>query len=187
MDNWRRQLLGCRVTNADSGELLGRVRSVLLDTTGETAKQLLIEMSGFQTTGTVPTENLLGTRLFDAYGNSLGEIVDLRLSIHDGQPRELVVEKRPGYPEVIPLDAGIHWQDDRWVLSADFMGRFPKDTQENATPMASDDWMVGQLAQARLLDSAGHVILEPGQVITLNAVEQASRAGVLHRLEAKTP
>jgi hypothetical protein len=52
---------------------------------------------------------------------------------------------------------------------------------------AEDDWMVGQVATVRLLDRRGHVIVEPGQRITPSVVEQASKAGVLHKLEAEFP
>jgi hypothetical protein len=49
----------------------------------------------------------------------------------------------------------------------------------------ANDWMVGQRASVRLTDRRGQVIVEPGQRITAGMVEQASRAGVLHRLEAE--
>jgi hypothetical protein len=84
------------------------------------------------------------------------------------------------------------WGEEHWVLREEMPNlrstMFPAEPIEivEAT-QAADDWMVGQTSTVRLIDKRGLVIVEPGQRITPGIVEQASRAGVLHKLEAEFP
>jgi hypothetical protein len=127
--------------------------------------------------------------LFDPAGRYMGEIIDLVMGAESGRLQGLMVERSPGEQGLVPAYQGLMWEGDHWTLLEEAprlrSTMFPEDADQPVIEDPANDWMVGQRASVRLTDRRGQVIVEPGQRITAGMVEQASRAGVLHRLEAE--
>jgi hypothetical protein len=137
-------------------------------------------------------ERLIGRLLFTEGTTYLGEITDALVGAESGTLKGVITERNQGRQELFMITAGLQWEDEHWQLLEEGHTLrttiFPPSAIETVAPTeASDDWMVGQLATVKLLDRRGHVIVERGQRITPAIVEQASRAGVLHRLEVEFP
>jgi sporulation protein YlmC with PRC-barrel domain len=185
---------GCLVTDIQTGETIGWVKNIVFDPHGEQITELLVDPSARPRAGKGEEhgERLVGRSLFDSTHRYLGEIVDLVVGTETGRLHGLMIERTPGQQDFLPAYQGLRWEDDHWVLMAEKPGlrstMFPAEPEpeENAHEPA-DDWMVGQVATVRLTDRRGQVIVEPGQRITAGVVEQANRAGVLHRLEGEFP
>lgn len=183
-----KQVLGCLVRDIQTGDPIGWVKTVVLDPEGEQVTELLID-PGARGRGTrlvEPLERMLGRPVFDVASRYLGEVADVVVGTESGRLLGLVVERTPGRQDYLGLERGLVWEDDHWVVMHDRPEPGSEPTEPVAVPAeAHEDWMVGQVATVRLVDGLGHVIVEPGQRITPGVVEQASRAGVLHRLEGE--
>ncbi|MNL49024.1 hypothetical protein D3C87_1719270 [compost metagenome] len=137
-------------------------------------------------------ERLVGRLLFDPAEQYLGEITDALVGSTSGCLKGVIAERSPGKQELVEIVHGLKWEEEHWVLlqaeptlrSTMFTAEPPEVVEPSE---AADDWMVGQVSTVRLIDKRGQVIVEVGQRITPGIVEQASRAGVLHRLEAEFP
>lgn len=188
------ELLGCLVTDIQTGASIGWVKNIVFDAQGEQVAELLVDPTSRPSKNErdEPAEGLVGRPLFDAHSRYLGEIVDLVLGSETGRLHGLMVERQSGEQAFMTAFQGLVWEDDHWVLMPErpatlrtsMVPAVPTGPAE-AAPEAAEDWMVGQIATVRLTDRRGQVIIEPGQRITPGAVEQASRAGVLHLLEAE--
>lgn len=193
MNASKRQILGCLVTDSQSGETIGRVKSVVFDPTGETITELLVTPDGRR--GAVEDEleeRLIGRLLFDPDERYIGEIADALVGSRTGSLKGLILERAAGEQDLVEIPHGLRWEEEHWVLQqpepALRSTMYPAEIAEAVEPSeAADDWMVGQVSTVRLMDKRGQVIVEPGQRITPGIVEQANRAGVLHRLEAEFP
>jgi sporulation protein YlmC with PRC-barrel domain len=187
------QVLGCLVTDIQTGESIGWVKNLIFDQRGEQVTELLVDRRARpQREGEERSEGLVGRPLFDSQNRYLGEIVDMVIGSETGKLHGLMVERSPGRQDFLPAFQGLVWEQDHWVLMPERpqlrSTMFPHEAfDEELAFDAEDDWMVGQVATVRLLDRRGHVIVEPGQRITPSVVEQASKAGVLHKLEAEFP
>lgn len=60
----------------------------------------------------------------------------------------------------------------------------PLDVTGLNEPRSQHDYMVGQYATVKLADGEGRLIVEAGGLITPQVLDQARRAGLLHRLGA---
>lgn len=182
---------GCLVTDVQTGETLGWVKTIVFDAHGEPITELLVDPTARPHAQSESGERLLGRPLFDAAQRYLGEIVDLVVGTESGRVHGVMIERTPGQQDYVPTYRGLRWEGDHWVLLAEPATlrhmMLPESPPPALTPEPSEDWMVGQIATVRLQDRRGHVIVEPGQPITAGTVEQASRAGVLHRLEGRFP
>lgn len=194
MNGPKRDVLGCLVTDIQTGESIGWVKNIVFDPFGEQITELLVDPSRKQGSPASEErgERLVGTSLFDSNSRYLGEIVDVVVGTESGRLHGLMIERTPGQQDFLPAYQGLVWEDDHWVLMqaapALRTTLFPHEPEpEPITSEGADDWMVGQIATVRLVDRAGHVIVEPGARITASVIEQASRAGVLHKLEAAFP
>lgn len=194
MNGPKRDVLGCLVTDIQTGETIGWVKNIVFDPFGEQVTELLIDPSrkhgapDHEERG----ERLIGTSLFDSSSRYLGEIVDVVVGTESGRLHGLMIERTPGQQDFLPAYQGLVWEDDHWILMQTTptlrTTMFPHEEEPELPSFeGADDWMVGQIATVRLTDRAGQVIIEPGQRITAGVVEQASRAGVLHKLEAAFP
>jgi hypothetical protein len=137
-------------------------------------------------------ERLLGRLLFCQDNTYLGEIADALVGARTGHLKGLITERSPGKQELVEIVHGLQWGEEHWMLLQEQPSL--RSTMFAAEPVevlevseATDDWMVGQVSTVRLTDKRGQVIVEAGQRITPSIVEQASRAGVLHKLEAEFP
>jgi hypothetical protein len=189
----KREILGCLVTDSQTGEAIGRVKSVVFDSQGESITELLVTpLAKPQATNDELEERLVGRLLFDPSERYLGEITDALVGASSGALKGVITERSPGQQSLIETPHGLLWGEEHWVLREEMPNlrhtMFPAEPIEivEAT-QAADDWMVGQTSTVRLIDKRGLVIVEPGQRITPGIVEQASRAGVLHKLEAEFP
>lgn len=195
MQGTSRNLLGCLVTDVQTGASIGWVQNTVFDATGEQITELLVDPSARRTAESARNEErgerLIGHPLVDSTSRYLGEIVDVVVGTESGQVQGLMIERTPGQADYMPIYQGILWEHGHWVLMQDTprlrSTMFPAEEEPPATAEVSEDWMVGQIARVRLTDRQGQVIIEPGQRITLQTVEHASRAGVLHRLDAEFP
>ncbi|HEY9723919.1 MAG TPA: PRC-barrel domain-containing protein [Oscillatoriaceae cyanobacterium] len=180
---------GCLVTDVQTGETLGWVKNIVFDAHGEPITELLVDPSARPRSADEGGERLLGRPLFDAAQRYLGEIVDLVIGTQSGRVHGVMIERTPGQQDYVPTYQGLRWEGDHWVLLAEPSTLRHMMLPETPAPAIrqepGEDWMVGQIATVRLQDRRGHVIVEPGQTITASIVEQASRAGVLHRLEGR--
>jgi sporulation protein YlmC with PRC-barrel domain len=191
----KRDVLGCLVTDIQTGETIGWVKNIIFDSYGEQITELLVDPTRKQGAADSDErgERLVGTSLFDSNSRYLGEIVDLVVGAESGRLHGLMIERTPGQQDFLPAYQGLAWEDDHWILmqAAPTLRStmFPHDPDLDlpVDEGSGDDWMVGQVATVRLTDRQGHVIIEPGQQVTASVVEQANRAGVLHKLEATFP
>jgi sporulation protein YlmC with PRC-barrel domain len=138
-------------------------------------------------TGSDHGEKLIGQPLFDPAGRYMGEIIDIVVGAESGRLQGLMVERGAGEQGIVPAYQGLMWEGDHWSLLEEVMRlrstMFPETLEPAGPEDPANDWMVGHHATSRLLDRRGQIIAEPGQRITPGMVEQASRAGVLHRLD----
>jgi sporulation protein YlmC with PRC-barrel domain len=191
MNGVEKQVLGCVVRDIQTGTIFGWVKSIVFDPAGERVTELLVDPSVKPRVGVGedPGERLLGMPLFDPVGRYMGEIIDLVMGAESGRLHGLMVERSPGEQGLVPAYQGLMWENDHWTLLEEAprlrSTMFPDDVEPQGSEDPANDWMVGQRASVRLTDRRGQVIVEPGQRITAGMVEQASRAGVLHRLEAE--
>ena len=137
-------------------------------------------------------ESLVGHALVDSNSRYMGEIVDVVVGSATGRLTGLIIERTPGEADYMPVYQGLLWENGHWVLMQEPAPQlrhtmFPEEVEAPPAPDATDDWMIGQPAAVRLTDRQGHLIIDCGQRITATTIEQASRAGVLHRLEAAFP
>lgn len=189
----KREILGCLVTDSQTGESLGRVKSVVFDPQGEYVTELLVTpASRSHAQEEELEERLIGRLLFSQDNTYLGEIADALVGASSGRLKALITERSAGKQELVDIAHGLRWGEEHWLLMQEQPALrstlFPAEPVEvPEVSEAADDWMVGQISTVRLLDKRGQVIVEPGQRITPGIVEQASRAGVLHKLEAEFP
>lgn len=197
MDAMDKDVLGCLVRDIQTGASIGWVRSIVFDAEGDRVMELLIDRSAKLRSESEGdrTERLLDRPLFDSSNRYMGEIVDLVVGVEGGRLQGLLVERTPGERHFLPAYLGLSWEVDHWTLLGSgappekgeklHTAMYPAETDTPTSP--EEDWMVGQIAAGRLVDRRGQVIIEAGQAITAGTVEQASRAGVLHRLDAELP
>lgn len=192
MNASKREILGCLVTDSQSGAAIGRVKSVVFDSLGEAITELLVTpVAKPEATNDEMEERLVGRLLFDPSERYLGEIVDALVGADSGALKGVIAEQSPGQQFLIETPHGLSWGEEHWVLRQAQPNLrstfFPEPIEPVEAAQATDDWMVGQISTVRLIDKRGQVIVEPGARITPGIVEQASRAGVLHKLEAEFP
>lgn len=191
MNGVEKQLLGCLVRDILTGVSLGWVKSIIFDPSGERVTELLVDPTAKPRVGASadPGERLLGRPLFDPAGRYMGEIIDIVVGAESGRLQGLMVERSPGEQGLVPAYQGLMWEGDHWSLLEEAprlnTTLFPEPVEVAEDFDAASDWMVGQRASVRLTDRRGQVIVERGQRITPGVVEQASRAGVLHKLEVE--
>jgi sporulation protein YlmC with PRC-barrel domain len=189
-----KQVLGCLVRDIQTGAVFGWVKTIVFDPAGEQVTELLIDPSVKPRLGAGEDagESLVGRPLFDPVGRYLGEIGDLVLGVRTGRLQGLVVDRGEEEHGMVTAYQGLMWENDHWTLLEE-MPRlrstlYPEPAERTPTVEEQDpsnDWMVGRRSTVRLTDRRGQIIVEPGQPITPGVVEQASRAGVLHRLDAE--
>lgn len=186
-----REILGCLVRDAQSGATIGWVRSVIYDPQGERVTELLVDPQGKPRGRSAgePGERMIGEPLFDPAGRCLGEIVDVVVGAQSGRLQGILVDRGPGEPDFLPAYQGIMCEEGRWTLLEEAprlrASMYQAEEPPVMEPSPTDDWMIGQVATCRLVDRQGKVIVEPGQRVTSATVEHASRAGMLHLLEAE--
>jgi sporulation protein YlmC with PRC-barrel domain len=184
-----KQILGCLVRDIQTGSSIGWVKSIVFDPAGELITELLVDptVKPRGGMGADPGEKLIGQPLFDPAGRYMGEIIDIVVGAESGRLQGLMVERGAGEQGLVPAYQGLMWEGDHWSLLEDatrLRSTMFTETVEAVEPEdPASDWMVGRRATVRLTDRRGQVIAESGQRITPGMVEQASRAGVLHRLE----
>lgn len=191
MKDNEREILGCLVRDAHSGETIGWVRGVIYDPHGERVTELLVDPQGKPRGRSAgePGERMIGEPLYDPAGRCLGAIVDVVVGAQSGRLQGILVDRGPGEPDFVPAYQGMMCEEGRWTLLEEAprlrAAMYPGAEPPMMEPCPTDDWMVGQVATCRLVDRQGKVIVEPGQRITPAIVEHASRAGMLHLLEAE--
>lgn len=184
-------LLGCRVTDVQTGETLGWVKNTVFDPQGEQVTELLVDPSARrkEPPALEHGERLLGQALVDSNSRYLGQIVDVVVGVESGLVHGLMIERTPGQADYVPAYQGLVWEQGHWVLIHEapvFSTTWlPEQAEAPLSGEVGDDWMIGQIATVRLTDRQGQVIIQPGERITATTIEQASRAGVLHRLEGQ--
>lgn len=187
-----KQLLGCLVRDIQTGASIGWVKSIVFDPQGERITELLVDPSAKPRVGGLDDrgENLLGRPLFDSGSRYLGEIIDVVVGAETGRLQGFMIERTPGEQDFLPAYQGMMWEDGHWTLMEENprlrSTMFPAENEPALTvDEPSEDWMVGRTATVRLTDRRGQLIVDRGQRITAATVESASRAGVLHMLEAE--
>ena len=186
-----REILGCLVRDAQSGATIGYVRGVLYDPQGAQITELLVDPSGKPRGRSAgePGEKMIGQPLHDPVGRYLGEIVDVVIGARSGRLQGVLVDRGPGEPEFLPAYQGLMCDEGRWTLLEEAprlrSTMLPAEEPPLGEASPADDWMVGQVATRRLVDRQGKLIVEQGQHVTSAIVEHASRAGMLHLLEAE--
>lgn len=190
MNGVEKQILGCLVRDIQTGASIGWVKTIVFDPAGEQVTELLVDPSARPRGGIHmdPGQELMGSPLFDPIGRYMGEITDLVMGAESGRLQGLMVERGAGEKDLVPAYQGLIWEDDHWTLLDEaprlVSTMYPEAPEPELIEDPASDFMVGHRATVRLMDRRGQVIVEPGQRITPGMVERASRAGVLHRLEA---
>lgn len=185
------EILGCLVRDAQSGVTIGWVRGVMYDPRGERVTELLVDPTGKPRGRSAgePGERMIGEPLHDPTGRYLGEIVDVVVGAQSGRLQGVLVDRGPGEPDFLPAYQGIMCDEGRWTLLEEAprlrTTMYPTEDAPLMQPSPTDDWMVGQVATRKLVDRQGRMIVEQGQHVTPAIVEHASRAGMLHLLEAE--
>ena len=182
-----REILGCLVRDVQSGVSIGWVRGVIFDPRGERVTELLVDPSGTPhgRAAAEAGQRMIGEPLYDPLGRWLGEIVDVVVGAESGRLQGVMVDRGPGDADFLPAYQGLISEQGRWTLLEDVGAATAAPASSSPPPDAADDWMVGQIAARRLADRAGRLIVDKGQRITAATVEHASRAGLLHLLDAE--
>lgn len=165
-------ILGCPVTDYETGEVMGRVKVVLLSATPGRIAQLALER--LEGPGPVRALGGQGEALYDRRGGLVGWVLGLAESLPGGGLRRLG-------------EAGALPRGGRFLLvrePAQEEGAVIDCHELGEGDSARDDYMVGQTAACTLVDAAGQVVIQEGEVITSELLERARRLGLLHRLEA---
>jgi hypothetical protein len=168
-------LLGCPVTDVETGEVVGRVKVVVQSPTPGRIAQLALERltDGWarEAMGAAPA---MGEPLYDGRGVLLGWAVGMAESLPGGGMRRL--------GEAGPFAGGTRFLLVREQAEGEGAVIDGHDLGEGDS--AHGDYMVGQTAACTLIDPQGQTVIRHGEVITADVLERARRLGLLHRLEA---
>lgn len=168
-------LLGCPVTDYDSGEVLGRIKVVVQAPTPGRIAQLALERleAPWASSESRPSQRL-GEPVYDARGGLVGWVEDMAEGLPGGGLRRL--------GDADPLSGGASFLLVR--ENAEGEGAVVECQDHDEVESAHNDYMVGQTAACTLVDGSGVTLIRAGEIITPQVLERARRQGLLHRLEA---
>ncbi|MEB3330034.1 MAG: hypothetical protein VKQ33_12450 [Candidatus Sericytochromatia bacterium] len=125
---------------------------------------------------------IVGALVAEEDGRPLGHATDILADPVTGTPTGLTIAGPEGPEHTVTLAGGLRWDGRAWRLPRRAMAPAHAPTLPVDEP--GDDWMRGLKAAAALHDRQGGLIVPRGGCIDAGVVIAATRAGVLHLLEA---